>query len=47
MSSGLEILGDAQKRQLYDEGYDKEKIASRIQAAQRAAHSDNHRGHHH
>jgi len=44
----LEVLTDPFKRQLYDEGYDKEAIESRVAAAQRAAHENpDRRGHHH
>ncbi len=46
LGEGLEILTDPFKRQLYDEGYDKEAIEERVQAAQRAAHRQGH-GHHH
>ena len=44
LGEGLEILTDDFKRQLYDEGYDKQAIEERIQRAQRAAH---HRGGYH
>lgn len=35
LGQALEILSDPMKRQLYDEGYDKEAIDERVQAAQR------------
>lgn len=38
MGEALEILTDTFKRQLYDEGYDKEAIEERVAAAQKAAH---------
>ena len=41
----LEVLTDPFKRQLYDEGYDKEAIEERVARAQRAAHEN--RNHHH
>jgi len=40
LGEALEILTTPMKRQLYDEGYDKEAIDERAQAAQRAAHKD-------
>mmetsp|Transcript_47687 Transcript_47687/g.91073 ORF Transcript_47687/g.91073 Transcript_47687/m.91073 type:complete len:605 (+) Transcript_47687:76-1890(+) len=40
IGEGLEILSDEMKRALYDEGYDKEAINERVQAAQRAARED-------
>jgi len=45
----LEILCDQFKRDLYDEGYDKESIEERVQAANRAAHHQHHdgKGYHH
>ena len=49
LGEGLEILCDDFKRQLYDEGYDREAIQERVTAAQQAAHrsrGDYHRGHH-
>jgi len=49
LGEGLEVLCDDFKRQLYDEGYDREAIQERVAAAQRAAHrsqGDYHRGHH-
>jgi len=49
LGEGLEILCNDFKRQLYDEGYDREAIQERVAAAQRAAHrsqGDYHRGHH-
>lgn len=42
----LEVLTDPFKRQLYDEGYDKEAIEERVAAAQRAAHEHKPRHHH-
>ena len=42
----LEILCDPFKRQLYDEGYDRDAIEERVAAAQKAAHQHpNHRHH--
>ena len=46
LGEGLEILCDDFKRQLYDEGYDKEAIQERVNAAQQAAHHPRH-GYHH
>jgi DnaJ-class molecular chaperone len=43
----LEILTDPFKRQLYDEGYDAVAIEERVKAAQRAAHENPDRRHHH
>eukprot|EP00996_Jenningsia_fusiforme_P004724 NODE_557_length_2105_cov_22.345331_g513_i0.p1 GENE.NODE_557_length_2105_cov_22.345331_g513_i0~~NODE_557_length_2105_cov_22.345331_g513_i0.p1 ORF type:complete len:493 (+),score=106.65 NODE_557_length_2105_cov_22.345331_g513_i0:498-1976(+) len=40
VGEGLEILTDPLKRQLYDEGHDKDAIEERAQAAQRAAHRE-------
>jgi len=37
LGEALEILGDEFQRKLYNEGYDKEAIAERVQAANRAA----------
>jgi len=37
LGEALEILTDDFKRKLWDEGYDKEAIEERVQAAQRAA----------
>ena len=34
------------KRDLYDEGYDKQSIEERVQTAQRAAHHKDHNNHH-
>eukprot|EP00997_Jenningsia_sp_PLL12_P005790 NODE_2322_length_944_cov_11.387709_g1911_i0.p4 GENE.NODE_2322_length_944_cov_11.387709_g1911_i0~~NODE_2322_length_944_cov_11.387709_g1911_i0.p4 ORF type:complete len:120 (+),score=38.22 NODE_2322_length_944_cov_11.387709_g1911_i0:507-866(+) len=39
VGEALEVLTDPIKRQLYDEGYDKEAIEERAQRAQRAARS--------
>lgn len=47
MGSYLEILTDVFKRQLYDEGYDSAAIEERVKAAQRAAHENPDRRHHH
>jgi DnaJ family protein C protein 7 len=38
LGEALEIMEDQMKRQLYDEGYDKEAIVERSEAARRAAH---------
>jgi DnaJ family protein C protein 7 len=38
LGEALEIMEDPMKRKLYDEGYDKEAIAERAEAARRAAH---------
>lgn len=38
LGEALEIMEDQMKRQLYDEGYDKEAILERAEAARRAAH---------
>mmetsp|Transcript_4523 Transcript_4523/g.4667 ORF Transcript_4523/g.4667 Transcript_4523/m.4667 type:complete len:622 (-) Transcript_4523:318-2183(-) len=38
IGNALEVLCDPQRRQLFDEGYDREAIEERIQRAQRAAH---------
>uniref|UniRef100_A0A7S2RN34 Uncharacterized protein n=1 Tax=Rhizochromulina marina TaxID=1034831 RepID=A0A7S2RN34_9STRA len=43
----LEVLTDPFKRQLYDEGYDKEAIEQRVAAAQRAAREPERTRHHH
>eukprot|EP00238_Polyblepharides_amylifera_P008005 CAMPEP_0196578772 /NCGR_PEP_ID=MMETSP1081-20130531/7610_1 /TAXON_ID=36882 /ORGANISM="Pyramimonas amylifera, Strain CCMP720" /LENGTH=563 /DNA_ID=CAMNT_0041898089 /DNA_START=331 /DNA_END=2023 /DNA_ORIENTATION=+ len=40
LGEGLEILSSEMKRSLYDEGYDKEAIEERYQAAQRASRED-------
>jgi len=45
VSDALDILTDPLKRQLYDEGHDKEAIAERVEAANRAAREE--RRHHH
>mmetsp|Transcript_7191 Transcript_7191/g.10948 ORF Transcript_7191/g.10948 Transcript_7191/m.10948 type:complete len:583 (+) Transcript_7191:87-1835(+) len=45
LGEALEILTDPMKRQLYDEGFDKQAIEERVAAAQRAAH--NHGSNHH
>ena len=37
LGEALEVLDDDFKRKLYNEGYDKEAIAERVQAANRAA----------
>jgi len=37
LGEALEVLGDDFQRKLYDDGYDKEAIAERVQAANRAA----------
>jgi DnaJ family protein C protein 7 len=44
LGEALEVLGDPSRRKLYDEGYDKEAIEERIQAAERASRRG---GHHH
>jgi len=41
LGEALQILGDEFQRKLYNEGYDKEAIAERVQAANRAASSHN------
>ena len=41
LGEALEVLSDEFKRKLYDEGYDKEAIEARVQAANRAAHKHN------
>ena len=41
LGEALEILGDDFQRKLYNEGYDKEAIAERVQAASRAANNHN------
>jgi len=41
LGEALEILGDEFTRKLYNEGYDKEAIAERVQAANRAATNHN------
>jgi len=41
LGEALEILGDEFQRKLYNEGYDKEAIAERVQAANRAASNHN------
>ncbi len=41
LGEALEILTDDFQRKLYNEGYDKEAIAERVQAANRAASSHN------
>jgi len=41
LGEALEILGDDFTRKLYNEGYDKEAIAERVQAANRAASNHN------
>tara|TARA_Y100000746_G_scaffold64918_1_gene53709 strand:- start:503 stop:985 length:483 start_codon:yes stop_codon:yes gene_type:complete len=38
LGEALEVMEDTMKRQLYDEGFDKEAIAERVEAARRAAH---------
>ena len=38
IGEALEVMDDPMKRQLYDEGYDKEAIAERVEMAKRAAH---------
>jgi len=47
LGHALEILTTPMQRQLYDEGYDREAIIERAQAAQRAAHKDGGHGHGH
>ena len=51
LGTALEILGDEQRRKLWDIGYDKTAIEERIAASDRAAHNHgahNHgHGHHH
>ena len=42
LGEALEIMEDPMKRKLYDEGYDKEAIAERVEAARRAAHRGGH-----
>ena len=42
LGEALEIMEDPMKRKLYDEGYDKEAIAERAEAARRAAHRGGH-----
>jgi len=41
LGEALEVLGDEFTRKLYNEGYDKEAIAERVQAANRAASNHN------
>jgi len=41
LGEALEVLGDDFTRKLYNEGYDKEGIAERVQAASRAASNHN------
>ena len=41
LGEALEVLGDEFQRKLYNEGYDKEAIAERVQAANRAASNHN------
>ena len=43
----LEVLGDPMKRQLYDEGFDREAIEDRISRANKAARESDHRHHRH
>ena len=38
LGEALEVMEDTMKQQLYDEGFDKEAIAERVEAARRAAH---------
>ena len=40
LGHALEVLTTPMQRQLYDEGYDRDAIIERVQAAQRAAHKD-------
>mmetsp|Transcript_5502 Transcript_5502/g.8662 ORF Transcript_5502/g.8662 Transcript_5502/m.8662 type:complete len:586 (-) Transcript_5502:111-1868(-) len=47
IGEALEILTDPMKRELYDEGHDKQAIEERVQAAQRAAHNHQNGHHHH
>lgn len=44
LGEALEVLGDAQMRSLYDEGYDKTAIDERVEAARRAARGDHRHG---
>jgi hypothetical protein len=44
LGEALEIMEDTMKRGLYDEGYDKEAIVERAEAARRAAHKGGHGG---
>ena len=48
LGEALEVLGDAQMRALYDQGYDKQAIDERMEAVKRAARGDSRgHGHHH
>ena len=54
LGEALDVLGDPTMRGLYEEGYDKQAIDERVEAARRAARGDNrghghghHHGHHH
>ena len=48
LGEAFDILRDPQKKKLYDEGYDREKIEERIQEAEEALrHGKRHGGHHH
>jgi DnaJ family protein C protein 7 len=47
MGDALDVLGDPMKRQLWDEGYDKEAIEERVSRAQRAARENPQHGHRH
>ena len=45
LGDALEIFGDPMRKQLYDEGYDKQAIDERVKRANEAAREHNH--HHH
>merc|ERR1740130_107816 len=45
LGEALEVLGEAMKRQLYDEGFDREAIEERVSRANKAARESDHRHH--